>query len=353
MARRDRNCATAAGATLASASDRSAPGRSSSSRRLSVSSVGVAEEGEQMLGVQPGRKTGQALDVLGDAPEPLLGHRAGRRHARLIRQADGGPDQVGQRAQAPPFPIGRAAHRQHPYPGARVREARRQPPRLSREPGLSEPRLGREHQHPGLAAFDRLDEPVGDQSQFGLPAHERGLVAEARPGAGGVEETEQLVRLDRLPLALEAQRMQPAPGGDVPSGGRGGGTGADRADRGRIRQARRRIHRVTDDRVLQRSLHTGNHLTGVEADAKARRHTAAALVVENAPHRPLHRQRGPDSPFRVVLMCDRSAEHGHDAVAGELVDMTSERPYGTGQGGQPPGRLPRRPAPGRRPRPRP
>ena len=72
--------------------------------------------------------------------------------------------------------------------------------------GRADARIGSHQQHPRVALVDHLGEPAGDPADLGLPAHERRLVTETGPGAGRVEQAQQLVRLDRFPLALEPQR---------------------------------------------------------------------------------------------------------------------------------------------------
>jgi hypothetical protein len=122
----------------------------------------------------------------------------------------------------------------------------------------------------------------------------------------------------------------------VPGAAAGAGAGIDRTHRRRVGQPGRRVHRVADDRVFDGRLDAGHHLAGVEADAQAERRAAAALVVQHPADRALHAQRGSDRPLGVVLMGHRGAEDGHDAVAGELVDVSAEGLHGAGQRGQHP-----------------
>jgi hypothetical protein len=147
-------------------------------------------------------------------------------------------------------------------------------------------------------------------------------------------QPEQLERRDRLAFALEPQGPQLPPGGDVPGAGAGPRARVDPADRGRVGQPGGGVHRVADDRVLDRGLDAGHHLAGVQADPQAQRRTAAAFVVQDPAYRTLHAQCRPDRALGVVLVRDRGAEHGHDAVTGELVDVPAEGLDRAGERGQ-------------------
>ena len=118
----------------------------------------------------------------------------------------------------------------------------------------------------------------------------------------------------------------------------GRGTRVHGTHAGRVGEPSRGIHGVADDRVLQRRLHAGDHVAGVDSDPQPGRCAATAFVVEHPAYRSLHGQGRPDRPFGVVLVCDRSAEHGHDAVAGQLVDVATEGLYRARQARRAPGR---------------
>jgi hypothetical protein len=203
---------------------------------------------------------------------------------------------------------------------------------LGGKPGLAQAGLPGDDQHPRLAPVDDLGEPAGDPGQLGLPPDERRLVSESGAGTRCVEQAQQFVCLDRLPLALEPQRPQVAPRRQM--AGRDGGALARiyRADRGRVGQPGGGVHGVADDRVFQPRLHAGHHHAGVEPDPQSERRPAAPFVVEHPAHRALHRQRRADRPFGVVLVGDRGPEDRHDPVAGQLVDVPAEGLDRPGQG---------------------
>jgi hypothetical protein len=293
----------------------------------------VPHEGQQQVGGEPRGVRRDAGQPRAEAAQPLLGGGAGGRR-RGVGEADRDPYQIGQGRQPPRVAERGAVHAEHAgLPGTDVVPGD-EALGLGREAGLAQAGLAGDHHDPGLAPVGDLGEPAGHPGQLGVPPDERRLVAQARPGARGVQQPEQLVRLDRFALALQPQRPQPPPGGDVPAARRGALARVDGADGGRVGQPGRGVHRVADDRVLQSGLYPRDHLAGVEPDAQPERGAAAALVVQHPAYRPLHRQGGPHRALGVVLVRDRRAEHGHDPVAGQLVHVPAEGLDRTGKGGQ-------------------
>ncbi|PSK66449.1 hypothetical protein B0E53_01544 [Micromonospora sp. MH33] len=186
---------------------------------------GVPEQRQELVHGERGQVAGEPAEALPEPAQPLLDGRPGERRGGVVGQADRRPDQVGEGGE--PAPLAERGAADGEDPGAGVRGvpagadvvAGGEALHLGGEPGLADPRLGGHQQHPRLAPVDHLGEPAGDPADLGLPAHEGRLVAEAGPGARRVQQAEQLVRLDRLALALEPQRAQRPPGGDVPGGG--------------------------------------------------------------------------------------------------------------------------------------
>ena len=76
------------------------------------------------------------------------------------------------------------------------------PAHLGGKPGFSDTGVGSEHQHLRQSTVCDLDQPITHQCHLGFAPDEWTLVAQARPGAWRVEQAEQLVRLDRMPLSL-------------------------------------------------------------------------------------------------------------------------------------------------------
>ena len=174
--------------------------------------VGVAEQGQQLLGVQSRWRPVRRCTIWDTRRSRSSATARVALALGWSGQTGRDADQVGQRTQAPPLAVGRAPHRQHAGTAdVRPVEPGGEPTGLGGEPGLPEARLGGEDEHMGLAAVDDLGQPARHERHLRLAADERPLVAQARPGAGRVERTEQLVRLDRLALALEPQRQQPPP----------------------------------------------------------------------------------------------------------------------------------------------
>ncbi len=64
--------------------------------------------------------------------------------------------------------------------------------------------------------------------------------------------------------------------------------------------------------------------------------SAAGFVGDEAADGLLHGGGGAHGSFRVVLVRGRRAEHGHDAVTGEVVDPAADLGDVTGQGGEHP-----------------
>ena len=99
----------------------------------------------------------------------------------------------------------------------------------------------------------------------------------------------------------------------------GGPADGDAAGPGRGLQPRGDVHDVADDRVSVAHL-AGEDLTRVDAHAKGEARAGGGLDVRvDLLHRGLHREAGADGTLGVVLVGDRSTEHGHDVVADVLV----------------------------------
>ncbi len=160
--------------------------------------------------------------------QPLLDHRPGHRGHHVpgrptdlrTRSASGAnrrrSPNARQRARSIRAPVCVIPARAGVVPGG-------EPLDLGREAGLADAGLGRHHQHPRRTRVDRLGQAAGHPAELGLAAHERRLVAQTGPGAGSVVQAEQLVRRNRLALALEPQRAQLPPGGDVTGAARWSG----------------------------------------------------------------------------------------------------------------------------------
>src|SRR5262249_34140027 len=153
--------------------------------------------------------------------------------------------QVSQWRQATPLAEGRAMHRQDAGATTRSKAGARGVTRstevaggealgLTGESGLAQARLAGDHEHARRTAVNDLGDPAGHAPHLGPAPDERRLVAQTRPGAGRVEQAEQLERLDRVALALQPQRAQRPPGGEPSRGRRRVRPGVDRTDRGSV-----------------------------------------------------------------------------------------------------------------------
>ncbi len=167
-----------------------------------------------------------------------------------------------------------------------------------------------------------------------LPADERGFVAEAEGARVSRPQRDELVCGDRLPLAFQSQWRQRPPGGERHRGDCGVAPGEDRPDSGGVRQPRCRVDRVADDRVGEGGLHAREHLARVEPHAKPEPSPAAELVSDELTDLLLHHHGRADGAFCIVLVGGRGTEHGHDPVAGELVDVAADVDDDPGEGGQ-------------------
>ncbi len=285
--------------------------------------------------------------------EQLVGHPAGDAGAcrRMLQPADrapypfgdpvrtvtlpdpaGGPHDVHERGEIPAVTVADRAAPQHPRVLLRARPAGQ----FHRYPGLADAGLTSDDDRPWLAVRDDVPEGGLEHREVLVAPGERRVVAVPGPGDVGRSQADQLVGGDRLTLALELQRGQPAPGRDRGRGDHGVVARVHGAHRGGVRQPGGGVHRVADHRVGQRRLDAGQHLPGVDPDAQAEVASAAGFVGDEAADGLLHGGGGAHGSFRVVLVRGRRAEHGHDAVTGEVVDPAADLGDVTGQGGEHP-----------------
>ena len=279
-------------------------------------------------GVRHGPGVRRVLQPGDGAGDPL----AGGLGVVVLADAACRPDHLGDGRQVTSFAVRRAAPPQH----ARARQLADETRELLRQPGLADPGVPGHQHDPGPGLVGDLERPSEQQPQLGLAADDRGLVAQPEPARGGRAQADELVRRDRLPLALEPQRRQRPPRRDRLGRQGGPAAGEDRADAGGVREPGRGVHGVADDRVGQVGLDAGQHLAGVQAHPQAEPAPAPALLLDDPPDRGLHPGGGAHGPLGVVLVCGRGAEHGHQAVSGQLVDVAPVLDDRGRQGGQDP-----------------
>ena len=155
---------------------------------------------------------------------------------------------------------------------------------------------------------------AADEAEVGAP-HARARCGER---AAGQPRGDRLLAAARLQLGGRAVL-------DDVVGERVGGL-ADEHTAGRRLglQPGRGVHHVAHGRVVGAGERADEHLARVDADAELER-VGRALVLDVAVDGLLHAQRRPHGALGVVLVGDRGAEQGEDAVAEQLVDPTTER----------------------------
>ncbi len=241
---------------------------------------------------------------------------------RAVALADPGcrPHDVHQRREVTPVAVPDGAPPQHPCVGRSAHPAGD----LRRDAGLADPGLTGDDHRPRLAVGDDVPEGGHEHREFLVAAGERGIVTVTGPGDVRRPQADQLVGRDGFALALELQRRQPPPGCHRGGGDHGVVPGVHGTDCRRVGQPGGGVDGVADHRVAQGRLDAGQHLAGVDPDPQAEMAPAPGFVGDQPADGLLHGGGCADGPLRVVLVRGRRAEHGHDAVAGEIVDPSAD-----------------------------
>ena len=139
-----------------------------------------------------------------------------------------------------------------------------------------------------------------------------------------VGDRQQLVGRKRLCLASQRQRLDGLDLDGIAYEAIRHLSDQDLVGRRGLLEPRGDIHCVAGDESLAGGWVAGDDLTGVHTCAIREAHSPATLelVVEGSKDA-LHRDRRAHGAERVVLMCERKAEHGHDRVADVLLDDTA------------------------------
>ena len=158
---------------------------------------------------------------------------------------------------------------------------------------------------------------VAKEGELARPPDERRIpAASERLGTG--DGLEHPPRLDGSALALRlhgSERLEPRGVANEPLRDR---ADQDLAAAGCLLQPLRGVDRVAGGE--RRRLVARHHLTGVDPDPNPQLGHLARFERGIQPlHGPLHVERGPHRPQRVVLVCAREAEHRHHRVADELL----------------------------------
>ncbi len=281
--------------------------------------------GERLRAVDPGPLGVDQAEQGGDAGlDPLLvggvGHQRG--HGRLqlgldlarvvgLEHAGLGLDDLGERPEGDPVAVGQAAAL---APGDQLRAGVQAGRQLPDQAALADPGgAGHGHQ-PRRPGLDGLEVDAFQQVQLGLAADQRG----DRPGvdAGAAARPLQPPHRHRVGLALDPDRPQLLEVEQPP--GRPEGRLADHhpARRGHPLEAGGGVDHVPDHALggLAR-IQVDQHLAGGDADPGRQVQLADGGQ---------HPQGAAHGPLGVVLVGHRGAEHGHHAVADELVQGAAE-----------------------------
>ena len=187
------------------------------------------------------------------------------------------------------------------------------------QPALADAGVAEHEEEPPLAG----ERPVGDRCralELELPTDHR---SGSRCGRRLAPLTGHLERRDRLALALQLESALFTPREQIAGGPSGDVTDEDASGR-RVRlQAGGRVQRVAGRAVLDPTSTADrpeHHQAGLDADAD--RQGQGAVVVSGMPD---DAERGADRPLGIVLVRDRGTEEREDAVAGEVLDLSTER----------------------------
>jgi hypothetical protein len=188
---------------------------------------------------------------------------------------------------------------------------------LGYEPRLPDPGRADDRHQPALTPVGACRQLVSQECELARPPDERRVPA-AGEGIGTCDRLQHTPCLDGGALPLRSHRIErhePRGVADEPL--------RDRADQnlaaaGRLLQALRGVDRVAGGEC--RRIVARHHFTGVDSDPDPELGYLARFERGIQPvHGPLHVERGPHGPQRVVLVCAREAEHGHHCVADELL----------------------------------
>ena len=188
---------------------------------------------------------------------------------------------------------------------------------LRHEPRLAD--TGRaDHRHqPARMPVGARRQLVAKHGELARPPDERRIPAAGeRLGTG--DGLEHAPRLDGSALSLRLhgrERHEPRGVANEPLGDR---SDQDLAAAGRLLEPLRRVDRVAGGE--RRRLVARHHLAGVDPDADPQLGDLPPLEGGVQPlDGPLHVERGPHRPQRVVLVCAREAEDRHHRIADELL----------------------------------
>ena len=184
---------------------------------------------------------------------------------------------------------------------------------------LADPRLPEDGHEPTGVFRDGCGKLLPEHGKLLTPPDERARgAADAHAALGG--DTHEPVSRNGLLLSLQRERLDRLCGHRLP-----GEAVRQLADEhlprsGRLLQPGRDVHGIAADERLARARVAGDHLAGVDSDAKPdpRAEPALELVVQGL-QPPEHLRRGPDGAQRIVLVGDGDAEDGHDRIADELL----------------------------------
>ena len=294
--------------------------------REAAYSIGLEREAEQRAQIRVELRRALGEERL-DAPAK----RDADAKLRLVR-ADAEPvaQEIAKRPVGQRLAVGDAAPLE-PERGRRGGRLRllEGPAQLRDQPALSDPRVAADEEDAARAAERPLECGLG-QPELLLATDESGLHSfEAADLAAFSERPLDDRRPHRLGLPLELQFDRLPPGKKWLSLPAGGVVGEHRSGLGARLQASRRVDGIAEGRVLDPvggADLAQNDRTGRDADADTEPRDAPAAFDFSAVgvhllHDP---QRRAQRALGVVLVRDRCAEEGEDAVAGEILDVAAE-----------------------------
>ncbi len=224
----------------------------------------------------------------------------------VVGDAGGGLDHLAERPVRDALAVRQRAPHEHARSLDTVEE-------LACQPALPHTGLAVDREEVGAAVPQAAVERVREELELRFPPDERRAWAERANRA--VEHVNQPPGPQRPVDAFQLERagvLDDEAGRREPVGRR---ADQDLARTGRALETRREV-----DRLSRRKRRLGaldDHLAGLDPDPR--------LEIEPV-DRVAHRQRCSCGALRVVLVCLRDAERGHDGVAGELLDDAAVLP---------------------------
>ena len=273
------------------------------------------------------RRIEQLRPIAESAFDHLRNRRAGIVGLGRLVERNRRPDQAGDR----PPDVGLAVGQTPTVEDDGVMVEAGQVGDLAGDTRLAHPRFSGDAEQQTAAGLVGIGDRKRDEIELSF-APDEGQLGTRPSFAGTAVRSERPVRGDRR-LSPACMQLTDRPVADELLGGLvSDGTDEDCARLGCGLEPRRRIHDVAHRRVVVAGRHCADeHLAGVDPDAEPDADTVVDIETTDGL---LHAQRRTHRPLGVVLMGDRRTEQGHDRIANDLVDPSTERGDVVGESGE-------------------